>query len=217
MATALKAQKRALRKALSATLKSLSSSAIQEQSQAVTARVLTLPAFQRSKSISCYLSMPSGELDTAVLISEILGHGKSLLVPKIDTSKDGHMDFLKVYGMEDLESFPSGLWGIKEPGSHWQGSPRQTALDTTADDLDIILVPGVAFDHSFSRLGHGKGYYDRFIASYSSTGRPRPLLVALALREQLMEGSAVPVGNHDWGMDVIVTPDQILLKDRLGH
>jgi len=129
------------------------------------------------------------------------------------------MDFLKVYGIEDLNSFPSGTWGIKEPGLQWQGTTRLNglcsvfkcfgeysgrhlnglaALDRGCETLDMILLPGllfiglefsifqsasrstffagVAFDHSLSRLGHGKGYYDRFITSYVASGRSRPLL-----------------------------------------
>ncbi|KAG5654435.1 hypothetical protein H0H81_002624 [Sphagnurus paluster] len=161
--------------------------------------------------------MPSGEVDTSSLQSEILARGKSLFVPKI-TSKHGDMDFLKVYGVEDLDSFPSGLWGIREPDDKWQGSPRQAGrkiflFHPSSDTLlDIILVPGVAFDKSFSRLGHGKGYYDRFIASYSANGKPRPLLVALSLREQILEAGAVPVDEHDWKMDLIVTSDAVLRR-----
>ncbi|KAG6850127.1 hypothetical protein H0H93_000749 [Arthromyces matolae] len=219
MAATRSAQKRVMRKAVSATLKSLSSSSIEDQSRAVVARVLDLPAFQHSRSVSCYLSMPSGELDTSPLISEILGRGKTLFVPKIDSSKDGHMDFLRVYGKDDLDTFQSGLWGIREPESQWQGSQRENALVTKDDPLDLILVPGVmliaqgvAFDHSFSRLGHGKGYYDRFITTYTTT-KSKPLLVALALREQVFQKGEVPIAPHDWSMDIIVTPDQTLIKE----
>ena len=76
-----------------------------------------------------------------------------------------------------------------------------------------------------SRLGHGKGYYDRFITSYTAS-RLRPLLgshadlslfhyflttilVALALRQQIIDGE-VPMGEHDWKMDMIVGPDGII-------
>lgn len=96
-------------------------------------------------------------------------------------------------------------------------------IDLSRERFTII---GVAFDHSLSRLGHGKGYYDRFIASYVASGRPKPLLgaplffasgselngclVALALREQVLEGQGVPIGDTDWKMDFVVTPDAIL-------
>ncbi|KNZ78303.1 putative 5-formyltetrahydrofolate cyclo-ligase [Termitomyces sp. J132] len=198
---------------MSVLLNALTSASIEEQSRAVTAQILSLPAFQQARSVSCYLSMPSGELDTSSLVSEILRCGKTLFVPKIDQSKGGHMDFLKVYEKEDLDSFPRGSWGIKEPPSQWQGSPRDSALDERIAGLDIIFVPGVAFDRSFCRLGHGKGYYDHLIASFSSTKKSKPLLVALAFQEQVLEKDKVPIEPHDWSMDLIVTPKMILSKE----
>jgi len=119
------------------------------------------------------------------------------------------MDLLKVYDGEDLTTLPVGLWGIKEPNNFWKDRPRLSALDDD-DSLDVILLPGVAFDESHSRLGHGKGYYDRFLTSYMSSGRRAPLLVALALREQMLPDDEIPIGEHDWKMDFIVTPDRII-------
>jgi len=80
------------------------------------------------------------------------------------------------------------------------------------EGLDLILVPGVAFDESMARLGHGKGYYDRFLHEYiASTGRTRPVLVALALREQILEGEQIPmIKDHDWRMDSVIGPDGVL-------
>ena len=85
---------------------------------------------------------------------------------------------------------------------------------------------GLAFDRSLSRLGHGKGFYDRFIRKYVSSGRQRPILgacprrdcrlpltmgsVGLALREQLLESGKVPTEETDWKMDLVVTPDGIV-------
>ncbi|EAU89663.2 hypothetical protein CC1G_02552 [Coprinopsis cinerea okayama7 len=111
------------------------------------------------------------------------------------------MDFYEIFNGEDLASLPSGTWGIKEPDSHWQEKARKT---------------GVAFDRSFSRLGHGKGYYDRFISTYVASGRPKPLLVALALKEQLLEADSVPMGEHDWKVDIIVTPEEVLVNNDVG-
>ncbi|KAF8155561.1 hypothetical protein B0H34DRAFT_713792 [Crassisporium funariophilum] len=207
--SALKAQKKSLRKALGGTLNALPSSSIEEQSQAITARVLSLPAFRRCNSVSCYLSMPTGEVRTPALVDAILQSGKTLYVPKIQ-SKDGTMDFFRVYSADDLASFPSGTWGIREPSDTWEGQRRSSALASSVDALDVILLPGVAFDRTLSRLGHGKGYYDRFISSYTSSGRPKPLLVGLGLREQLLESGEVPIGDHDWKLDVMITPDEVL-------
>ncbi|KAJ4490140.1 hypothetical protein J3R30DRAFT_3419376 [Lentinula aciculospora] len=70
------------------------------------------------------------------------------------------------------------------------------------------VITGVAFDRSMSRLGHGKGYYDRYIERYIADGKPRPLLVALGLRDQLLS-QAIPVEEHDFKMDMIITPDEV--------
>jgi len=203
--------KRALRKAMITTLRELPQSDVQSQSQAITEKVLSLPAFQECKTISCYLSMPAAEIQTASLILNILGDSrKALFVPSI-TANDGCMDFVRVYTEEDYRSFPSGLWGIPDPTPEYSGKQRQNVFDADCSNLDLIIVPGVAFDRSLSRLGHGKGYYDRFITSYrSSAGRSRPLLVALALRQQLLERGQVPMLDHDWKMDMIITPDEVI-------
>lgn len=87
--------------------------------------------------------MPSGEINTTSLVSEILEsgrellenspsiitrdnltQGRTLLVPKI-INKSGEMDFLEVYNDHDLTTLPSGVWGIKEPDFNWQGQPRR--------------------------------------------------------------------------------------------
>jgi len=72
---------------------------------------------------------------------------------------------------------PAGPWGIREPDLTWQNLPREE-VDPKGAALDIIIVPGVAFDASFARLGHGKGFYDRYLTHYhsSNVGLTRPLL-----------------------------------------
>ncbi|KDQ58661.1 hypothetical protein JAAARDRAFT_34496 [Jaapia argillacea MUCL 33604] len=219
--TPLRAQKKALRKALSATLSAVPTAEIQLQSQAITSHILSLPSFHAAKSISCYLSMPTGEVDTSSIVLEILRAGKALFVPKIHPpvpNSEPKMDFLKVYSEEDLRSFPAGLWGISEPGWEWKGKRRESALDEVSEPLDMILLPGVAFDPSLSRLGHGKGYYDRFITNCisSKVDVRRPSLVALSLREQILQSGVVPIGEHDWKMDAIITPDGVIQGDHVS-
>ncbi|KAJ7468066.1 hypothetical protein FB451DRAFT_1039960 [Mycena latifolia] len=209
-ALALKAEKKILRKTITVKLRDLSSAHIQDQSRAVTARVLALPSFAQSKSVGCYLSMPSGEIDTSSLVREILRSGKALFVPKIDPATEGRMELLQIYDEDDLNSLPSGVWGIKEPDRVRNGRLRANAIDS---GLDMILVPGLAFDRSFSRLGRGKGYYDRFITVYAESSRPPPvlgsLILGLALREQLLDLNVVPTGGHDWKMEYIVTDHRV--------
>jgi 5-formyltetrahydrofolate cyclo-ligase len=68
--------------------------------------------------------------------------GKTLFVPRIDQSADKHMDFLKIYGEDDLRTLPSGVWGIKEPSDEWQSQKRVSAVCEAAERLDLILLPG---------------------------------------------------------------------------
>ena len=114
-------------------------------------RVLSAPWFDKATTISCYLSMPAGEVDTSVIASAVLHSGtqlpsrlttappfpsfffltsqnlslgKNLFVPKVDPTLSGGMDLLKIYDDEDLRSLPSGVWGIKEPTFQYSDTPR---------------------------------------------------------------------------------------------
>lgn len=110
-------------------------------------RVLSAPWFDKATTISCYLSMPAGEVDTSEIASAILRSGtqpssqltavplffltsqnqnlgKHLFVPKVDPALRGGMDLLKIHDDEDLRSLPSGVWGIKEPTFQYRDAPR---------------------------------------------------------------------------------------------
>ncbi|KAI0031296.1 5-formyltetrahydrofolate cyclo-ligase [Vararia minispora EC-137] len=211
----LQAQKRALRKAIASSLSSLRPAEIEADSRTITERVVGSSWFSHSRAVSCFLSMPNGEVDTSLLVSAILRAGKTLYVPRMHPERRAHMDFLQICDEADLSSLPSGLWGIREPGYTLGDAPRKNATDPDADPLDVIFLPGLAFDRTFARLGHGKGYYDRFLSAY---GKPRPLLglelrmvvVALAFRGQVLEAGEVPMAEHDWRVDLIISPDGIL-------
>lgn len=124
------------------------------------------------------------------------------------------MDMVKIIDKQDLQTLPLDKWGIPSPKAEYGDPPmrRETAPDDTK--LDLILVPGVAFDAARRRLGHGKGYYDRFITRCNdhSTEQKgsRPVLMALALREQILNNETVPVAEHDWTMDFLVHQDGII-------
>ncbi|KAL4067043.1 5-formyltetrahydrofolate cyclo-ligase [Scleroderma yunnanense] len=214
MLQGIRANKRTLRKIMRATLRELSEADIQAQSQAIASKVMALPAFQTCRTISCYLSMPSAEAQTASLVMNILAdQKKQLFIPTI-VSEDDRMDFVRLYDEEDFKGLPVGLWGIPQPTAQWKNENRQSVLESSAGNLDVILLPGLAFDRSLSRLGHGKGYYDKFLSSYiTAAKRPRPLLVALALQQQLLDAGQVPITDSDWKVDVVITPNDTITKD----
>ena len=103
--------------------------------------------------------------------------------------------------MDDFYSLPLNAWKIREPP---QPQLRETALT-----VDLVLMPGLAFDKEGWRVGHGKGYYDRFLArmdrACQEAGKPRPRTIALALTEQILETGSVPRNEWDRKPDLVLT------------
>ncbi|OJD18797.1 5-formyltetrahydrofolate cyclo-ligase [Emergomyces pasteurianus Ep9510] len=151
------------------------------------------------------------------------------------------MDMLALRSLEDYESLREDKWGIPTLDSNTISSRRnclggygvparvtaqsssagtevESESETAFDDgsgLDMIVMPGVAFDEQLRRLGHGKGYYDHFInrlrsnrqnvAGECKAGMRKPHLVALALAEQLLpQGEKIPVADHDCPVDALI-------------
>jgi 5-formyltetrahydrofolate cyclo-ligase len=77
-------------------------------------------------------------------------------------------------------------------------------------DLDLIFVPGLAFNQAGHRLGRGKGYYDRVLKKFLAEGKERPFFIGLAMDKQLL--LEIPLENHDVPMDYLCTPALGLLQ-----
>jgi 5-formyltetrahydrofolate cyclo-ligase len=86
------------------------------------------------------------------------------------------------------------------------------------EPLELVVMPGLAFDRAGRRLGRGGGYYDKFLHSARARAAqrrwPPPLLVALSFRSQLVD--QVPVEAHDVGVDAIITPDEVIVCTTAG-
>jgi 5-formyltetrahydrofolate cyclo-ligase len=122
------------------------------------------------------------------------------------------MDMLSLSSLEDYRSLQPDSWGIPTIPKE-SVSSRGDALKEEGG-LDLIVMPGVAFDESFKRCGHGKGYYDYYLTRYHQSradGR-MPVLVALALKEQVLGKDTVPTDRSDWFVDIIVTGDGRCLR-----
>ncbi|KAJ5608559.1 hypothetical protein N7537_005178 [Penicillium hordei] len=208
---AFQAAKRDLRKRMRSTLQSLSATSISQQSSAATTNFLSLPEYQDAKSIAVYLSMPSGELSTTGIVKDALQRGKNVYIPYIHTQdKTSIMDMLALGSMSEFESLQLDKWGIPSLlSTQIEGRPNGLT-----QGLDLIVMPGMAFDRGFRRLGHGKGYYDHFLTRYSTSTRKMPFLVALSLQDQLL-AEDIPVVEHDWLVDAIVVGDGQFLDRRV--
>ncbi|KAG9128442.1 hypothetical protein FRC07_011199 [Ceratobasidium sp. 392] len=200
--TTIKAQKAAVRKTVLNARSLLSASQIKNSSEAITKKLVESHAFQSSKSVSCFLSM-AGEVDTDGIVRAVLNTGKTLYVPRMNGRV---INMLRVYDSHDLDSLEAGKWGIREPSPLKAEVGRHEALQE--GNLDLIVMPGVAFDSNLARLGYGRGYYDRFVNSYAEKyGESRiPKLVAIALDEQVVEPGMIPMESHDRTLHSVLTP-----------
>lgn len=180
--------KRTLRKQIYALRDSLSEGEISEKSGAIGERLEQLPFYREARVIMFFTSFRS-EVNTVGMIGDNLACGRRVLVPK--AVHEGRV--LIPSELLDHESdLAPGYFGIPEPQP---GTLRP--VDPRA--IDLLIVPGVAFDLQGNRLGYGGGFYDRFFERL----RPGVPLVALAFELQLVEG--VPVEPWDRRMDWLVT------------
>ncbi|CAI7596855.1 unnamed protein product [Penicillium pancosmium] len=208
---ALQTAKRDLRKRMRGVFENLSSASIIQQSITATTRFLSLAEYQNAKSIAVYLSMPAGELSTRNIVQDALQNGKNVYIPYIHkVDQLSIMDMLALNSMAEFESLHPDKWGIPSLQST-QVPGRRNCFEATG--LDLIVMPGMAFDQGFRRLGHGKGYYDHFLTRYSKWSNKMPFLVALSLQEQLL-AEDIPVVDHDWLIDAVVVGDGRYLDRR---
>jgi 5-formyltetrahydrofolate cyclo-ligase len=136
-------------------------------------KLISLPEYKAAKNVSIYLSMPGGEVATDSIVEHAIGEGKKVFVPylhKVQGQKGRLMNMLALSSLKDFKQACSNRdkWGIPtlEQSTIEQ---RAKVLEGEGEDvskLDLILMPGVAFDSKLNRLGHGKGFYDHFLARY---------------------------------------------------
>ena len=194
MTTEAQAAKKALRKEIKKRLSSLDEATIATQSKEAQSVLLDLSEYKKAKSLSIYLSMPSSEAQTDLLVKDALRSGKKVFVPFLyspsqEASGDGKkrkvMDMLRLGSLEEYENLARDSWGI--PSLSAEGvNNRENAMggkgltlvgdSTTSNEedlggLDLVVVPAVAFDAQMNRLGHGAGFYDAFLARLCDQGK----------------------------------------------
>ncbi|MCF8161012.1 MAG: 5-formyltetrahydrofolate cyclo-ligase [Polaromonas sp.] len=163
-------------------------------SREIVGRIVAMEEFQRARLVMAYCSFGS-ELATASFMTRVHQSGKTLVLPRINRQTN----CLDLYAVGNLEEdLVEGMWGIREP------EPR-TCSPVSAQALDFVLVPGLAFDFGGGRLGYGRGYYDKLLKSCLDSGA-RPCIVAGAFDLQLSE--RVPKEAHDVLVHAVLTESQ---------
>lgn len=160
-----------------------------EVSRAILARLMSLEEFARARTVMFYVDVRD-EVRTRFDLMNALNSDKRIVVPYcVDGS-------LELFHLSNIDELDSGKYGVLEPRiAMRKNSQRRVEVDT----LDLIVVPGVAFDPQGGRLGHGRGYFDKLLAET----KPTTTLVGIAFDCQVF--SEVPMESHDVPMDRVVT------------
>jgi 5-formyltetrahydrofolate cyclo-ligase len=146
----------------------------------------SLRVYKNAKSICTYVSTPA-EVNTHQIIREALLAKGSIIVPKIEGSE------LLLYSIRSFEEIKIGSYGILEPQTRRAHVPIQS--------VDLFIVPAIAFGMDGSRLGRGKGYYDRLLTNIHVP------IIGLSYDRQICE--TVPHGAKDKKIDIIITETHI--------
>lgn len=154
-------------------------------------RLAELDVWRDAAMVHTYVGAVQGEVATRGIVERALGEGKTVVCPRVRWNPRG-LDSFAIASLDDLVESPRGLW---EPDP-----ARGTPVDDAA--LDLVLVPGIAFDRRGWRVGFGAGLYDRFLAGVDA---PR---VALAFSLQILD--PLPVEPHDEPVDWIVTEGETI-------
>lgn len=162
-------------------------------SREIVTRFMALLEYQQAQTVLFYLDVRS-EVRTRHSLVEALGGGKTIVVPYC---VDGE---LELFHLEHLDELALGMYRILEPKGELRS---QASKRVDVAELDLIMVPGVAFDPRGGRTGHGKGYYDKLLEH----AKPTTPLVALAFECQMFE--EIPMQPHDVFMDKIITEKAI--------
>ncbi len=119
-----------------------------EASRRIAGQVLRMESYRQARTVMGFMSLPN-EPDTREILEDALNSGKTVLLPRCMDKE--HMAAFRV---TDLDSLRPGTWGIREP---------EPVNGEDVPEPDLILVPCVTVSPEGIRLGHGAGYYDRFL------------------------------------------------------
>lgn len=183
--------KQHFRKKMTARRNRMTPEEIAEASRSIFEKLMTLDIYKNSEIIFSYGSFRS-EADTWTFNRQVLEDKKILALPKVISKAE--MVFYEIRHMDDLIK---GYMGIMEP----EGT---CPVITPLEGKSMMLLPGLAFDRDFSRMGYGGGYYDRYLAGHPTAAS----CCGIAFDFQLLD--RIPKEPLDYPVDFIVTESRVL-------
>ena len=183
--------KERIRKRVLAVRMGLDRGQVEASGQAILERVLSLEAYRRAKLVHTYVSSKENEVDTRALICTCLAHGKRVAVPVVMPGTKTLAHAL----IDGLDQLVVGPWGLAQP------DPAAAIWLPAEARIDLIVVPGLAFDRRGYRIGWGGGYYDRFLAQVQA--------VKIGLCYDALVLDCIPGEPHDVPVDMVVAETAI--------
>ncbi len=165
------------------------------EQQALENHLFSIPSFSGARTLMLYASIRD-EVPTHALMARLLAAGRHVVLP-VAQKEDKSITPAYLSSMDDLSS---GLFGVPEP----KGEGRQ---DCEPSSIDVALIPALAFDLQGHRLGHGLGYYDRFLPKLSCP------LIGLAYDAQI--APRLPREAHDHPVNFIVSEKRVVVCKRM--
>lgn len=185
-------QKKRLRAECQQKIQRLSLAEVNRKSARITTAVWALLETSPCRMIGAYFSFGK-EVGTEALIRRLLAAGYQVALPVVSRQQSRkEMDFRLV---EQVEALVPGVFGILEP---------QQGKVVFPEELEIMLLPGLAFSRTGERLGRGGGYYDRYLAKLP----PEVLKIGLAFSEQIVQ--TIPIAEHDLKVDMVITEEEVI-------
>lgn len=187
-------EKKAWRKRITEQKNKLPLATEQEYNRQIQQRLFQSSVWQNATHVALYCSVKH-EVDTHAVIEQARGEGKLVYLPKCEPS-DKRLTFYQVESFDQLETV---YYGIPEP------NPAK-CVKGNPEHFNLIIVPGLVFDHQGYRIGYGGGYYDRFLQQQD----PETPLISLAFPFQVTRQS-LPVESFDIPVDQIVQPQETIV------
>jgi 5-formyltetrahydrofolate cyclo-ligase len=191
----LKFKKQEIRSSVEEKLKALPEQEIIEKYELIEDQLFDFANFREAEVTLLYISHPH-EVDSARILKRCSQSTKDIVLPLFNGDNNG----TRLYKISDIEKdLRPGPNNILEPDP-------ERCKPVLIDDVDIAIIPGIAFDEKGGRLGIGNGRYDRIISKLPITARK----VGCATEEQMTP--MVPMESHDKYVDIIITEKRIIYK-----
>jgi 5-formyltetrahydrofolate cyclo-ligase len=194
----LREEKRALRRAMSEQRDVIAQDQRDEMTAHATERFLDLPEIRAARTVAGFVSTRS-EIDTEPLLEQLRKRGVDVVLPRVSTGLiPPRLRFHRTKTRSDLVF---GIFGLLEPGME--------CPELSAHEIDVFMVPGLAFDKRGARIGYGGGYYDELAAYvHAHPDASNARFIGYTFEFQLVE--ACPSGEWDVPLDTIVTDERVV-------